>query len=105
MNALGFLESMRARGVDFFAQGGRLQWSAPSRLSPSDLARAGASKAELLALVADTGLEARCAGADPIEAAYLREERAGIFEHYGGLCRMEAELRAGMKMEIRPCLK
>lgn len=95
-----FLESMRVRGVYFFAQGGRLQWFAPSQLSPGDLAQAGALKAELLALVEDSELEARCCGADPEEAAYLREERAGILEHEAGLCRMEAELRAGMKKTI-----
>lgn len=96
MSARGFLESMRAGEVYFFAQGGRLRWFAPSRLSPGDLAQAGAFKAELLPLVADAELEARCAGADPEEAAYLREERAGILEHDGGLARTEAELRAGL---------
>jgi len=94
------MESMRARGVYFFAMGGRLQWFAPSQLSPADLARAGALKAELIALVEDTTLEALCPGADPDEAAYLREERAGILEHDAGLCRLEAELRAGMPVHM-----
>ncbi len=96
MSARGFLESMRAGEVHFFAQGECLRWFAPSQLSPGDLAQARAFKAELLALVADAELEARCAGADPEEAAYLREERAGILEHDGGLARTEAELRAGL---------
>jgi len=96
MNARGFLESMRGRGVYFFARGVRLQWFAPFQLSSRDLAQAQGFKAELLVLVADSELEARCAGADPKEAAYLREERAGILEHDGGICRMEAELRAGL---------
>jgi len=96
MSARGFLESMRARGVYFFAQGGRLQWFAPSQLPPGDVARAGVIKAELIALVEDATLEALCSGADPEEAAYLREERAAILEHEGGMCCMEAELRAGV---------
>jgi len=96
MSARGFLESMRARGVFFFATGGRLRWFAPSQLSQRDLAQAQTYKAELLALVVDAELEARCGEADPEEAAYLREEQAGILEHDGCLCRMEAELRAGI---------
>jgi len=96
MNARSFLESMRARGVYFFAQGGRLQWFAPSQLLPDDVTRAGALKTELKALVEDVTLEALCSGADPEEAAYIREERAAILEHDGGLCRMEAELWAGV---------
>jgi hypothetical protein len=97
MKARDFLDYMRTRGVYFFAQGGRLQWYAPSQLSPSDLAQAGALKAELIALVADLALDALCARADPQEAAGLREERAAILEHEGGLCCTEAELRAGSK--------
>lgn len=100
MSARAFLESMRARGVYFFAQGGRLHWFAPSQLSPDDVARAGALKAELIALVEDTTLEALCPGVDPEEAAYLREERAGVLEHEAGLGRVEAELRAGMPVRM-----
>jgi hypothetical protein len=54
----------------------------------------------LVALVADMTLDALCARADPEEAAYLREERAGILEHDGGLCRLEAELRAGINHQM-----
>lgn len=81
MSARGFLESMRARGVFFFATGGRLRWFAPSQLSLRDLAQAQPHKAELLALVEDAELEARCAGAEQEEATYLREERAGMHIH------------------------
>lgn len=38
----------------------------------------------------DRTLEARCAAADPEEARYLREERAGILEFEGGMSRGEA---------------
>lgn len=100
MSARGFLASMRARGVYFFSMGGRLRWYAPSQLSPGDLAQAGGLKAELLALVADPELEAQAAGADPEEAAYLREERAGILEHDAGLNRSEAELRARIPIHL-----
>ena len=46
--------------------------------------------------MSDEALEALCSGADPEEAGYLREERAAILELEGGLCRLEAELRAGL---------
>ena len=91
-----YLATMRLRGVWFYAKGGRLLWRAPSQLSLDDLAQAKARRAELLCLVSDDELEARCAGADPEEAEYLREERAAILEMEGGLCRTEAELRAGL---------
>ena len=100
MSARGFLASMRARGVYFFSMGGRLRWYSPSRLSPGDLAQAQSLKAKLLALVADAELEARCAGADPEEAVYLREERAGILEYEAGLRRIEADLREGMPFRM-----
>lgn len=99
MKARAFLKSMRRREVVFYARGGRLHWFAPSPLASGELAEAGALKAGLIALVEDVELEARCAGAGPEEAAYLREERAGIQEHDGGLCRGEAELRAGLTMD------
>jgi len=38
----------------------------------------------------DQTLEARCAGADPEEARYLREERAGILEFEAGMSWKEA---------------
>ena len=91
-----FLAFMRVKGVFFFAYGGRLYWHAPGQLPPEDAAQAKALKAELLALVSDEALEALCSGADPEDAGYLREERAAILEMEGGLCRLEAELRAGM---------
>ena len=53
-------------------------------------------KEQLIALVADETLEALCALADPEKAAFLREERAAILEVEGGLCRLEADLRAGV---------
>jgi len=96
MNARTFQESMRRREVFFLAAGGRLYWRAPLPLTTEDLAQARALKADLVALVEDSELEARCTGADPEEAAYLREERAGVMEHDGGLSRHEAELRAGL---------
>lgn len=91
-----YLAFMRVKGVYFFAYGGRLYWHAPAQLPPEDAAQAQARKAELLALLADEALEALCAAADPQEAAFLRGERAAILEIDGGLCRLEAELRAGM---------
>ena len=91
-----FLATMRLREVFFYAQGGRLFWHAPSPLAGADLAQALALKPELLALVSDDAMEALCAGADPEDADYLRQERAAILEFEGGLCRLEAELRAGL---------
>ena len=93
-----FLASMRIREVFFYSQGGRLFWQGPSQLSADDLARAKGLKAELLSRVSDEALETLCAGADPEEAEYLRQERASIMEIEGGLCRVEAELRAGPLM-------
>jgi len=81
MSARGFQEFMRAREVNFFAQGGRVPSQAPSQLSPRGLAQAQTHKAELLALVVDAELEARCAGAEQEEATYLREERTGMHIH------------------------
>lgn len=85
----------------FFAEGGRLRWFAPAIPSTFDLAEAARLKPDLLALVEDSALEARCALVDPLEAAYLREERAGVLEHEAGLCRVEAEIRAGLEMAQR----
>ena len=82
--------------VFFYAQGGRLLWHSAAQLAGADLAQASALKPELIALVSDETLEAQCAGADPEEAEHLRQERAGILEFEGGLCRLEAELRAGL---------
>jgi hypothetical protein len=91
-----YLAFMRVKGVYFFAYGGRLYWHAPAQLTPEDAAQAQALKAELLALVADEALETLCALAAPKDAAFLREERAGILEFEGDMSRLEAELRAGM---------
>ena len=100
MNAPVFLVSMRTRGVLFFAVGGCLHWQAPFPLPPDDMAQARALKADLLTLVEDLELEARCAGTDPEEAAYLRKERAGVLEYEAGFSREEAELRAGMPFRL-----
>lgn len=98
----GYLEAMRGKGVYFFAQAGHLYWHAPAQLSPEVASHGKAIKAELLALVSDETQEALCTLADPEEAEYLQEERAGVLEFEGGLIRLEAELRAGVdrnKME------
>jgi hypothetical protein len=96
MTPRGFLETMRAKGICFFAQDGRLRWFASSSPNTDDLATARALKVELLGLLRDTTLEAQCAGVDPEEAEYLRQERAAILEHEAGLSSAEAELRAGL---------
>lgn len=96
MSVRGFLDSMRYRGVCFFLQGGRLCWLAPSLLSLDEMAQARAIKAELVALLEYTELEARCAGTDLDDAKYLREERAAILEFEGNFHRAEAEMRAGL---------
>ncbi len=44
----------------------------------------------------DLTLEALCGAADPIEARYLREERAAILEHLAGLPSADADRRAGV---------
>lgn len=96
MTGNAFLDVMRGHGVFFFVRDGRLCWYAPSPLASEQMAQARALKAELVSLLEDPTLEGLCADSDQEEAAYLREERAGIREYQAGHSRAEAELQAGL---------
>lgn len=94
--ALAFL---RGQGMAVWVDRDRLRYRSMGAL-PLDLrAILVAWRVPLLGFLMDTELEALCAGADPEDAAYLRQERAAILEHQAGLPRDQAERQAGLKAD------
>ena len=91
----------RGHGVSVWVHGGRLRYRSMGTLPPDVKALLVAWQGPLLDFLMDGTLEAGCAGADPIEAEYLRQERAGILEHEAGFTREETEARLGLASSER----
>jgi len=87
----------RDMGVALSAEGGRLRCESAAPLTPELIATLKTWKEPLLAYLSDSNLSAQCVSASPEDALDLRQERAAILEHDGGLTRNEAERKAGLK--------
>lgn len=83
--ASAYLDSLQARGLSLEAVEGRLR--IPSGHTEAEFELVRRLKPELMTILER-------------DARDLAEERAGILEHDGGLCRLEAELRAGMPIQM-----
>jgi hypothetical protein len=98
--ALTLLEALTRRGVELRAEGERILFRPAALLDDQDRAQVRALKPYLLELLASAGqdmvLLVLCVALPADDALDLREERAGILEHLGGLPRAEAERRAGL---------
>lgn len=86
----------RAQGAILWALQGRIHYESPAPLSADLVELLKTWKAPIIALIEDPTLEAICSTLSPEDAHALREERAAIMEHEGGLHRAEAESRAGL---------
>ena len=90
------LRIARDRGVNLWAEEGRLQFKSTRPLSPDLVGLLKAWKHPLLCYLKDSTLGALCAGLPLEEAQELREERAAIMEYDGGMSREDAERLAGL---------